>query len=121
MGWFSLLAVILVGVFYTAIWYFFVNFKNEAAAAGLPPEHVFFKFLAQQQSFMNGVFLISAIFAVIIVCGGGLFLSHKVAGPLYRLTQHLKNSNKASGIPVKFRNGDYFMEIQDAFNEFIKK
>jgi hypothetical protein len=70
---------------------------------------------------MNQIFLATSIITFLTIAVGGLVLSHKVAGPLYRLTQHLKRSSPENIKPVQFRKGDYFPEIQDAFNEFIKR
>ena len=52
---------------------------------------------------------------IFILC---IFFSHKIAGPLYKLQNFLKairdgNSNGK----LYFRNGDYFKEIADEFNE----
>ena len=121
LGWFSLLTLILITVFYSAVWYFFYNFKQQAVQAGLPTNHIFFVFLKNQQLLMDKVFIASSLVAIIVLFIGGLFLSHKVAGPLYRLTQHLKHHSKSDVTPLKFRKGDYFIEIEESFNEFINK
>ena len=121
LGWFSLLSVILISIFYTSVWYFFNNLKNEATSVGLPADHIFFDFINAQKTNMDSVFIITSIFALIFILIGGLVISHKVAGPIYRLTKHLKNHNKNNIVPVKFRKGDYFPEIEEAFNEFLKK
>lgn len=121
LAWFSFLSIILVSIFYSTIWYFFFNLKKEAASAGLPPEHIFFTFINEQKAIMDNVFIVSSIVALIVILVGGLVLSHKVAGPLYRLTKHLQGHDKNNIPPVKFRKGDYFPEIEKAFNEFLKK
>ncbi|MBL7664116.1 MAG: hypothetical protein JNM93_03200 [Bacteriovoracaceae bacterium] len=46
-----------------------------------------------------------------------IFIGHKIAGPLYKLKNYL--SNIAEGNPpetIKFRKGDYFMEIEEQYN-----
>lgn len=121
IGWFFFFSLILIGIFYGSILYFFSNLSAEAVAVGLPPDHVFFKFVADQKGVMNKIFLFSCIFSLIIISIGGLFISNKVAGPIYRLTQYMLKNSATNAVPFKFRNGDYFMELQDAFNEFINK
>ena len=121
LGWFSMLSVVLISIFYSTIWYFFYNLKKEAVSVGLPPDHIFFTFINQQQSILDNVFIVSSIVALFIILMGGLILSHKVAGPLYRLTKHLQAHDRNNVTPVKFRKGDYFPEIQEAFNDFLKK
>lgn len=51
----------------------------------------------------------------------GLIVSHKTAGPIYNLTQHLRKIRKQNEVkPINFRKGDYFPELADEINEFIK-
>ena len=119
--WFIALSTILISFYYFANFYFFQTLIKEAQAAGLPSGHVYFTHLADQKSYMNQIFLLTSIVTFITIALGGLVLSHKVAGPLYRLTQHLKGSSPENIKPVQFRKGDYFPEVQDAFNEFIKR
>lgn len=121
LAWFSFLSIILISIFYSTIWYFFSNLKKEAISVGLPPEHIFFTFINEQKATMDNVFIISSIVALVVILVGGLVLSHKVAGPLYRLTKHLQGHDRNNIPPVKFRKGDYFPEIEKAFNDFLKK
>lgn len=61
-----------------------------------------------QVAFMGITFLIS------------LFLSHKIAGPLYKLTQHF--NEVASGnlsTRVTFRKNDHFKEVAAGFNAML--
>lgn len=121
VGWFLALAVVLILVFYLANWYFFYNFSEQARSMGIEDGHVFFLFLKEQQLFMNKIFIFAGIVATLILSIGGIYLSHKVAGPLYRLTKHLEQNSLKDAKSVTFRKGDYFMEVKDAFNEFIKR
>jgi hypothetical protein len=46
-----------------------------------------------------------------------IFLSHKIAGPMYKLTSHLEGIRKGGEVkPVFFRSGDYFHEVADEVN-----
>lgn len=121
LSWFFLLAIGLIALFYTANWYFFQNLTKLAQEAGLPSDHVFFQFIEGQKIIMNRIYIITSSLSIVVITVGGLVLSHKIAGPLYRLTRHLEKNSMENVTPVKFRTGDYFQEIQHAFNEFIKK
>ena len=121
ISWFSLLCFALIGIFYFANRYFFYSLNTQAIEAGLETSHIYFTFLNEQKSLMDKIFGYTSIFSFLIIQGGGLYLSHKVAGPLYRLNQHLKNYSRNNVTPLKFRKGDYFKEIEQSFNEFIKK
>lgn len=121
IGWLSFLSAILVLIFYSTIWYFFYSFKKEAIAQGLQEGHVFFAFLNEQKNSIDHIFIYSSIAAILFIYIGGLFLSHKVAGPLHQLTLHLKNHNKENVPALYFRKSDYFIELQEAFNEFLQR
>lgn len=117
----AILGISIATIFYFANIYFFKQMYNEAVAAGLPPDNIFFKYLSNQKSFMNKVFLASALMTTVTIFWAGLYLSHRIAGPLYRLTKHLNQFNVSNVEPIRFRKGDYFPEIQEAFNNFIKR
>ncbi len=121
IGWFALLAAILISIYYFSMYYFFSHITQQATAAGLAPDHVFFTYLGQQQELMSKIFLLSSVVAVVVIFIGGLYLSQKVAGPLYRFTNHLRAHSKANVTPVRFRKGDYFPEIEEEFNKYIER
>lgn len=50
-----------------------------------------------------------------------IFLSHKVAGPMYKLQSHLRNIRETGIIKdVYFRDGDNFTEVADDLNETLQ-
>lgn len=106
----------------TACWYFFRTFNTMAVEAGLPPQHIFFQFLSKQQYLLNGIFIFSALVLNLLIFLFCLKFSHRVAGPVYNLTQHLKRIENLGDLKeVRFRKGDYFQELEEAFNQFVKK
>lgn len=51
-----------------------------------------------------------------------IFLTHKIAGPLYKLTQYLSAFNRGENYgKLKFRGGDYFPELADEYNKAMEK
>ncbi len=89
---------------------------------GIPNDHIFFRFIDDQNYKMNFILLISSFIVFLISLIGALILSHRVAGPVYRLKMHLDSSVlTGEKKEVTFRKGDFFMELQDAFNEYIKR
>jgi hypothetical protein len=119
--WFCLLAVILILVFYAGNAFFFYQMQQDALAAGLPSNHVIFRYIARQNDFMNFIFLVASVLAFLIIFIGGLWISNRVAGPFYRLTLYLKNTEVDQLKPLKFRKNDYFLEVEEAFNKFVTK
>jgi len=75
-------------------------------------------FLAEQQRTLGAVFVIIAFVAVAVGMGVGLWISHRVAGPIYRMRRHLQEAAAGRAPkPIRFRQGDYFQELADAYNE----
>jgi methyl-accepting chemotaxis protein len=50
-----------------------------------------------------------------------IFLTHKIAGPLFKLKQHLSNIRQGEPIsPLSFRSGDHFMDVADEVSLFLE-
>jgi signal transduction histidine kinase len=71
--------------------------------------------------FLYTTFIWITFFSLFAVVFGGIFVSHKAAGPIFRLHQvikSLKNGNHQG--EIKFREDDFFPEIERDLNELIK-
>lgn len=121
IAWFTAVALAVILVFLGSILWFFRNLKAQGLAAGLPEGHPLFRYIQSQEMQFYQIFALSSLVALVIIVAGGLLLSHRVAGPLHRLTEHLLDSEGASPGPVKFRTGDYFPELERAFNDFLSR
>tara|TARA_B100000886_G_C20098570_1_gene356886 strand:+ start:98 stop:529 length:432 start_codon:yes stop_codon:yes gene_type:complete len=122
-AYFAFMSVINIAVFYGCIRYFFQVFIDMGQEIGLPKNHVYFMFMEDQMLTMNIVFLVTAALTIGLIMFFGVFISHKVAGPMYRFNNHLNDiadGNKEPG-EIKFRDGDFFPEIAESFNRTIKK
>lgn len=60
----------------------------------------------------------------LVLVGGGFFwllsafAGHRIAGPVYRLDQSLKEVTKGNfGLRIQFRKKDFFQHVADTFNE----
>ena len=50
-----------------------------------------------------------------------IFFTHKIAGPLYKLKQHLTRIREGEAIsPLTFRNGDYFHDVAEEVTLFLE-
>ncbi|MBK23184.1 MAG: hypothetical protein CME70_04185 [Halobacteriovorax sp.] len=114
----TMAAVLSMSVLYAAQSYFFQYFLNRAQTAELPPNHVFFHLLKEQQMIMGQIFFVSTIVIGAILFFWGLFYSHRIAGPLYRIDRDLREaaSNGQSLMSLKTRDSDFFQEIPEAIN-----
>jgi methyl-accepting chemotaxis protein len=121
LGYMVGMSFVAIIIFYIANRYFFWTFRQMGTTLGLPPDHIFFQFIGEQQTKMNVVFGVTSLAVFIALSIGGIVFSHWVAGPLYRLKRHLRDI--ASGktmADVKFRKRDFFPELADGFNEMMR-
>lgn len=50
-----------------------------------------------------------------------IFLSHRIAGPLYKLRRSMEEVAKGNfDLRINFRKNDHFIEMQDTFNDMIQ-
>ena len=119
-GWFLLLAIINILIFYGCVYSFFDIFYQKGLEIGLPKNHVFFMFIEDQINQMNIIFIISSLITLTFLLISGILISHRIAGPMFRFTRHLTElSGHGNFSKVNFRKGDYFCEVADAFNKVV--
>lgn len=120
IGWMAGVALIVILIFYSAHLYFFRSYMNQGKAAGLPPHHIFFTFLSDQYRSMNWIIAITSVTVFIMIFFAGLILSHRIAGPLNRFSEHMDNCWKDKKLSkVRFRSEDYFQELAEAYNRHL--
>ena len=119
MGFTLVIIALSVGAFYCANYFFFENFIEKGVNLNLPKDHTFFIILKEQQSFMSRIFAAVTISLTVIFAVLGLFYSHRIAGPMFRLNRHLKEAAKNKKMDnIKFRQDDFFPEIAESLNEY---
>ncbi|MDO9184247.1 MAG: hypothetical protein Q7U04_17670 [Bacteriovorax sp.] len=122
-----LLANILVAITALIMVYYKVNEVFEklhqmGEKINLTPGHPYYNFVKTSQQMMNlnlsWAFGFSIFFTVIT----SLFISHKIAGPIYNLKKYFININNNQEQPeMKFRRGDYYEELPKIINAAITK
>jgi predicted small integral membrane protein len=89
---------------------------------GLPSDNGYFELLQIQESTETKVIIFSSIASAFIFLAWALYISHRIAGPLYRLTQDLNNAQPNEGMKhVHFRPSDFFQEVPVALNAFLDR
>ncbi len=116
------IAVVIMAVFFAANRYFFWAFERKGKAMGLDEGHIFFRFLAEQRWTMDLIYLITGVVACAILLAYGLYLSNRVAGPLYNLQQYLESylAGRRQG-PLQFREKDYFQELAVVVSDTVER
>ena len=104
-----------------ANFYIFDGFKQDLIEIGAAESTKITSLLEYQEStFLLALVIISLIqFSFVFVIG--VFVTHKIAGPILRLKRHLKESAEGNIKELKFREKDYFQEVPVLFNELLKK
>jgi hypothetical protein len=106
--------LIIVGV----IIFTFNKFHEMGSSINLPPDSVFFEFLRNQQNELLLLILGATLVSTVIAFIGGLYLSHRVAGPIYNICKQLDSIKK--GIPViSVRKDDFFQELPKSINNYL--
>lgn len=120
ISYFIALFVISTISLYSTTYLFFWKFKTKGATIGIPPEHIFFKFLENQKGQLDYLFIGLAIFNFCLLMIVGLIISHRIAAPLNKIEEHLENLS-ASSEDLKLRDSDFLKELAPSINELRKK
>ncbi|MEO5666452.1 MAG: hypothetical protein ABIR96_00185 [Bdellovibrionota bacterium] len=116
------LSAFVIVLLYCANLYFFYSLKQEGIAAGLSPTHPFFLFLDKQSRFLDAIFVGVAVVVNIVVILGGLWVSNRIAGPIYRIgtcLAQMTEGQKAS--KISFRKSDFFGDIVTVVNKVVDR
>ena len=76
-----------------------------------------------QQSTFTRVIVAIAIVVTAILLIGGLYISHRIAGPIYRMQKELQDMSEEKPVElraIQFRKKDYFPELAETFNHLVE-
>lgn len=108
-------------VLYASNYFYFHRLVIQGQELGLAPDHIYFEFIEQQKSLLNTIFFSVSVIVFGAMVIAGLALSHKIAGPVYRIQQYLQQIYE-EGAPehkLKFREGDFFPEVAELVNALV--
>ena len=111
-----------LSLFYASLRIYFSKLVNQGIVSGLPLTHPYFKLIADQKSLMDSFFIVSAGCSFAFFVGWGILISHKISGPLHRLTLFFEEIETPHFEKrLSFRPGDFFLEIPTAINKWMDK
>lgn len=116
--------LMMAAVFWLILEMFISKMVRIGQAQGLPGNHEYFQLIQAQRIELLQILLLFSLVLVILFFVWGLFYSHRIAGPIFKLTKWLDESQslqEAVDQPVQFRKKDLFQEIPLALNSFLKK
>lgn len=117
-----LISIVSMSIIYLANDYFFHSYMQKGQVLNLPPDHPYFLMIYEQKKFMTKVFIAVALSISSVTVIWGLFYSHKIAGPLYRLQRYFTAAaieSTALKNKIYFRDDDFFQEVPDSINRYI--
>lgn len=117
-----LICICSMTIIYLANYYFFQSYIHKGIALNLSPDHPYFLMIYEQKNFMTKVYVIVASCLSTISLIWGLFYSHKIAGPLFRLQRYFTHAAVQSeplSSKIYFREDDYFQEVPESINKYI--
>ncbi len=121
ISWFCFLLVLVLFIFAVANWSFFNELATIAKSSGITEGHIFFDYLEEQKVLMFKIFLTASFVAFIAILLGGIYLSHRISGPIYKLTMTLNEAELGALKKIYFRRNDYFPELNEAYNSFVER
>ncbi len=78
------------------------------------------KIINAKNEFLTFLIVIQLLFTGVIFIMF-IFLTHKIAGPLYKLKKHLAKIREGEPItPLVFRNGDHFSDVAEEVSLFLE-
>ena len=114
-SWLFVLSLVLPLVIFSLF-----DFFNRFARTNAPGRSLAFLGEIQSDILWNiGLFELSFAGVTFLI---SLFVSHRIAGPLYKLKMYMDKSSdgKLAG-NLTFRKGDYFQDIADSYNALVSK
>jgi hypothetical protein len=118
----NVLALISLGMLITLWYYTQAHLDSLAPVLNMAQGHSLMEEIrASEAKFTRLCIVIGAVqFVLFNLCA--IFLSHRIAGPLYRLQRHLEAVG-SGGEPnnVKFRRGDLYQALAEACNNVMAR
>jgi hypothetical protein len=116
MSYFFGIFIFTILSLYFVNFYFFWTLKEKAIAVGIPVEHVFFTYLRDQKGILDTLFFVLSFVNLLILAIVGFFISHRIAGPFYKIKKHLSEMT-ADSADLKLRKHDFLKDIEPVVNE----
>lgn len=70
----------------------------------------------------SGPYVVALLCMVPVFVKDTISLTHRMAGPIVRLRGHIRALSEGSEAgPLKFRDGDFFGDLPDMFNDMVAK
>ena len=99
------------------------NVEQEAASYGLTADPVVLSFIIiKHKEMLIQVFTFVGV-TVVLLAAFGLYFSHRIAGPIYKINKFLTELTRDGNIDatLKLRKSDQFREVADTINLLLER
>ncbi len=120
LGYFVTLFAITTLSLYSTTYLFFHRLVQKGLSVGIPQGHIFYRFLQDQKSDLDWLFVGLAIFNLALLLGVGFIISHRVAGPIFKLKQYLSGIDQETEL-FALRKKDYLKDLEPVVNSLKEK
>jgi methyl-accepting chemotaxis protein len=118
----NILALISAALIATLMFYGQARFENYATTLNLTPGHRYLEYIAQREAEFTRMCVLVGIVQFVLFNATAIFVSHRIAGPLYRLERHLLDVGAGKDpTDVSFRKGDLYQQLADACNKVMAR
>ena len=116
------LAIISALLLITLMYYGQTHLENYVTGLNIAPGHPALQYIAEQQKQFERMAILVVLVQLLVFNVTALLLSHRLAGPLFRLERHLKTVGEG-GEPadVHFRKGDLYRQLADECNKVMAR
>ena len=122
MGVMIFVAMASTIAFYIAQGIFFDQFSSIADGLHYPATHPFRQFIITQKGIFSTFFVYATLANLVLIALMGMFLSHRIVGPVFRITNSLEAIVKGdASAQITIRKNDCFQELPIAINKAMDK
>ncbi len=114
-----LISILNSSIFFLAGSEIFGRLVDAGIRRNLGADSDYFQVILQEKSRLILIFGLTGFLSVCLITIFGIVISHRIAGPLYRLSRYLRNEDPTKPLPeLRFREKDFFQDLARDFNLF---
>ena len=100
---------------------YFLNIQRKITEAGVSADHPLWIFIDRQLNFLRYFSWGIGLGLMILNLAVFVFLTHRIAGPIFRMRMIVNEWRNGSKTDLKIREGDFFHELADDLQKLKKE
>jgi methyl-accepting chemotaxis protein len=116
------LAIIAAAVMITLAVTAKTHMENYVTGLNLTSNHPAIAVIAEREAEFDRVVVAAILIQFILFNVAAIFMSHRIAGPIHRLTRHLESVGEGGDpVDLKFRKDDFYAEVAVSVNKVMSR